>query len=63
MARWLLAVQAMSMSSKQDFGAAGQVASRLIASLNPNTKHVLTLLHANDDLLTAILKTKKKMTM
>ena len=62
-ARWLLVVQAMSASSEQDFSSAGQVFSRLRASLNPEITRVLTLLHANDDLLTAILERKKKGSM
>ena len=53
-------VQATSVSSEQDFSTAGQVDSRLRASLNPKSTHVLTLLHANDNLLTAILERKKK---
>ena len=60
MARWLLVVQPMSANSQQDFSAAGQVFSRLRASFNPNTIRTLTLLHAHDDLLTAILERKKK---
>ena len=59
-ASWLLAVQATSASSKQDFSSAGQFVSRLRDSLNPKTTRVLTLLHANDDLLTSILERKKK---
>ena len=59
-ARWLLAVQAKFSSSERDFSSAEQVVSRLIARLNPKTTRVLTLLHANDDLLTAILERKKK---
>ena len=62
-ARWLLTVQATSASSEQDFSIAGQVVSRLRASLNPKTMRVFTLLHANDDLLTAILERKKKISM
>ena len=58
-ARWLLAVQTKSVSSEQDFSAARLVVSRLRASLNPKTARVLTLLHANDDLLIAILKERK----
>ena len=62
-ARWLLAVQATSASSRQDFSTAGLVVSRLRASLNPKTTGGLTLLHANDDLMTAILERKKKASM
>ena len=62
-ARWLVAVKATSASSKLDFSSAKQVVSRLRASLNPEITRVLTLLHANDDLLTAILERKKKASM
>ena len=62
-ARWLLAVQAMSASSKQDFNAARQLVSKLRASLNPKTTRVFTFLHANDNLLAAILERKKKASM
>ena len=62
-ARWLLAVQAKFSSSERDFSSAEQVVGRLRARLNPKTTRVLTLLHANDDLLTAILERKKKASM
>ena len=61
--RWLLAVQATSASSEQDFSTAGQLVSRLRSSLNSKIMLMLTLLHANDDLLTAILERKKKASM
>ena len=59
-AKWLLDVQATSVRSEGEFSAAGQVISRLRANLNPKRTRALTLLHANDDLLTAVLEKRKK---